>query len=319
MTIDASSNEPKHKHPSLVEQEAGGIAAVDIRLLRIFCVVVASGGLSAATTELQADLSTVSRYIKELEDLLGERLCNRGRSGFSLTPQGMVVHSAAQDLFRALKAFQDNINGHQADPVGELRLGVMDALVTDPQLTLPGALRAFRARAPRVRMHLAVSKPNDIERQVLLGELDAGIVAARTHPPGLDCVSLYQETSSLYCSQHHPLYEQDDAAIRLEGVAPMDLVEDPYTESLPLRGYAGVLRSAASATSIEAVALLVASGDYVGFLPDHYAASLAPVMALRRIRPDVFHYAQGIELVWRSGVRNALVQGLSAELVPRRA
>lgn len=319
MTLETSSVDSSRKQESSVDDYVNAVSDADIRLLRIFCVVVASGGLSAATTELQADLSTVSRHVKDLEDKVGARLCNRGRSGFSLTAHGTLVHTAALELFRALKSFQANITTLHDDPVGEIKLGVMDALLSDPQFPLPAALHEYRRQAPRVQVHLTVSKPNDIERLVLSGELDAGIVAGRTRSAGLKYHALYQEKSSLYCAQAHPLFARMDAEIDLNDARSLDLVEDPYTESLPLRGFAGVLRKAASADSIEAVALLVISGDYVGFLPDHYAATLGTTMALRRIRPDIFTYEQEIELVWRNGPVNPFMRALFAKLGLRDA
>lgn len=314
MTLETSSVEFSRNQSAAVDDYVNAVSDADIRLLRIFCVVVASGGLSAATTELQADLSTVSRHVKDLEDKVGARLCNRGRSGFSLTAHGTLVHTAALELFRALKSFQTNITTLHDNPVGEIKLGVMDALLSDPQFPLPAALHAYRRRAARVQVHLTVSKPNDIERLVLSGELDAGIVAARARSPGLKYHPLYQEKSSLYCAQPHPFYQRNDADIDLNDARSLALVEDPYTESLPLRGFAGVLRKAASADSIEAVALLVISGDYVGFLPDHYAATLSTTRMLRRIRPDIFSYEQGIDLVWRNGPVNPFVRELFATL-----
>jgi DNA-binding transcriptional LysR family regulator len=316
MTPETSSVDAGRKQTDGVNQFVSAISDADIRLLRVFCVVVGAGGLSAATDELQADLSTVSRYLKELEDDVGVRLCNRGRSGFSLTPHGIVVHAAAQELFRAHKAFRENINSLHDDPVGELKLGVMDALLSDPQFRLAAALRAYRARAPRVRVSLSVSKPVDIERRLLSGELDAGIVSSPERPGGLSYHPLYREVSSLYCSQHHRLYDERDPLVQIGDTTGLELVEDPYTDSLPMQGYAGVFRKAARADSLEAVALLIMSGDYVGFLPDHYASMLERISPLRRIRPDLFSYEQGIDVVWRQGPMNPFVRGLFAELGP---
>ena len=314
MTCETSSVESSRKLAASVDQYVNTISDADIRLLRIFCVVVASGGLSAATGELQADLSTVSRYVKDLEDKVGARLCNRGRSGFSLTPHGALFHKAAQELFVALKSFRENINTLHADPIGELKFGMMDALLSDPQFRLAKALRAYRLKAPRVHVRLSVAKPNDIERLILGGDLDAGVVAARDRPNGLSYHPLYLEKSSLYCSALHPFFNRKDSDIQLTDASELGLVEDPYTESLPLRGFAGILRKAASADSIEAVALLISSGDYVGFLPDHYAATLSASIALRPLRPDFFTYEQGIELVWRTGAASSFVRALFAEL-----
>jgi DNA-binding transcriptional LysR family regulator len=314
MTPLTSSVEHNHKQGSGIEQYLNAISDADIRLLRIFCVVVAADGLSAATTELQADLSTVSRYIKELEDKVGARLCNRGRSGFSLTAQGILVHNAAQELFSALKSFKDNINTLHSDPVGHLHLAVMDALISDPQFCLSEALRNYKEKAPRVQVRLTVARPNEIERLVLNGDLDLGVVATREQIIGLSYHHLYMEKSSLYCSEKHPFYLKHDEEIDLAEASKLELIEDPYTESLPLRGFSGVFRKAATADSIEAVALLIKTGNYVGFLPEHYAAAIAPFTHFRKIRPDFFSYEQGIELVLRSGPVTPFVRGLLREL-----
>ncbi len=83
---------------------------------------------------------------------------------------------------------------------------------------------------------------------------------------------------------------------------------------MPLRGFSGLFRKAASADSVEAAALLIRTGIYVGFLPEHYAAAIAPIARLRQIRPDIFSYEQGIELVWRAGTPAPQVRGLLREL-----
>lgn len=296
-----SSVEQNHKQSAHIEHYLNAISDADIRLLKIFCVVVAAGGLSAATTELQADLSTVSRYLKELEENVGARLCNRGRSGFSLTAQGALVHNAAIELFAALKSFKDNINTLHTDPVGQLRLGVMDALMSDPQFRLSEALGNYRVKAPRVQIHLSIARPNEIERLILNGDLDLGVVATREKILGLRYHHLYMEKSSLYCAERHPCYHKQDDEIDLKKASTLELIADPYTESLPLRGFSGVFHKAATADSLEAVALLLKTGNYVGFLPEHYAAMIAPFTPLRKIRPDIFSYEQGIEVVYRNG------------------
>jgi DNA-binding transcriptional LysR family regulator len=297
-----------------VERYFANIGDADIRLLRIFNVVVAAGGLSMATSELDADLSTVSRYIKELEDRVGARLCNRGRAGFSLTAHGVQVHNAAQDLFMALQTFQDNINAMRSDPVGQLRIGIMDALISDPQFLLSDALARHKLRAPRVRLHLSSAKPNDIERALLTGDLDCGIVASHDRMAGLRYQELYQETSGLYCSERHPYFSRDEQSISLGDAAELELVVDPYTESLPVRSPSSLFQKTSGADSLEAAALLVRTGRFVAFLPDHYAAALGAHTRLRSIRPDLFGYAQGIELAYRIGNGSPLVRGFLGDM-----
>ena len=68
----------------------GQITEVELRLLRVFRVVADCEGLAAAESELEIGRSTISKHLSDLETRFGTRLCNRGRSGFSLTDEGKV-------------------------------------------------------------------------------------------------------------------------------------------------------------------------------------------------------------------------------------
>ena len=78
----------------------------DLRRLRVFCTVTRCGGFSAAESELQMGLPSISRYIKDLEIRLGATLCRRGRVGFELTEQGRQIYAASLQLIADLKRFE---------------------------------------------------------------------------------------------------------------------------------------------------------------------------------------------------------------------
>jgi LysR family transcriptional regulator, transcriptional activator for bauABCD operon len=275
------------------------VGDAELRQLRLFCVVVAAGGLSAATAELQADLSTVSRQFKELETRFGTRLAERGRGGFVLTPAGELLHRSALKLLASLQAFRDDVAqlGH---PTGaRLKLGIVDALLTSPHNPLPAALARCSEALPDLAIELMTLRPIEIERRILAGELDAGVLAA--HPPaaGLQQLRLYAEPNSLYVAPGHAWYGRDDATISSADLEALGCVVDPYSTDLPHRHRppAGGTR----ADTIEGVALLVSSGRHAGFLPDHLVAATTPLQRLRRVKPALFSYAQDIVLTCRRG------------------
>ena len=77
----------------------GALSDVDLRLLRVFAEIVRCNGFSAAQASLGMTQATISAHMRHLEDRLGVRLCERGRSGFYLTNEGKQIHSAVLDLF----------------------------------------------------------------------------------------------------------------------------------------------------------------------------------------------------------------------------
>lgn len=61
------------------------LSNINLRLLRVFVTMAERGGYSAAQSELNIGLSTISSHMTALEERLGVRLCGRGRGGFRLT------------------------------------------------------------------------------------------------------------------------------------------------------------------------------------------------------------------------------------------
>ncbi|KAA1176137.1 LysR family transcriptional regulator [Marinobacter salinexigens] len=101
------------------------LSDIDLRLLDVFIAVVECQGIANAQTLLNRDASNISRQLRQLEERLHLRLCERGRSGFGLTPDGEQVYRNTLDLKRALRNFEDEteiLKGHLS---GQLRLAMM--------------------------------------------------------------------------------------------------------------------------------------------------------------------------------------------------
>lgn len=78
----------------------GQLSDMDLRLLRVFKAVVDCGGMSAAELELNISLSTISKHIKDLEQRLGLTLCQRGREGFAVTDEGLLIYQKRSTCWR---------------------------------------------------------------------------------------------------------------------------------------------------------------------------------------------------------------------------
>ena len=281
------------------------LSDVDIRLLRLFSTVVECGGFATAEAQLQTGLSTISKHVKELETRLGVKLCRRGRSGFALTPQGREVHLAAQQVFGALDHFRLRMNGIHTEIVGELNLGIIDTLLTDPNFRLARVLATMKRRAPRVQVNISVDPPNHLEKALLDETLHAAIVSVRQRLPGLDYRLLYSESNNLYCAETHPLYPRCPDDVPLEALAECELAGRTYAAQEESRLLLGTLPRTATANDVEGLALLVLTGRYIGYLPDHYVAATRFALPLRRVLPRRFGYNVEMELATRSRALHA--------------
>ena len=291
--------------PRRKEAFTGQLGDTDLRLLRIYRKVVECGGFSAAEVELSISRAAISMAMNDLETRLGVRLCQRGRSGFSLTDEGAETYEATLQLLASVEGFQTRINGLHARLRGELNIGITDNLVTMPEMHITHALSALKERGPDVRINIRMIPPNDIELAVLDGRLHIGVVPTLKTLPGLEYFSLYEELSQLYCAVGHPLFDTQD--VTKEMLSRYDAVVPAYAQAPEIKAVHGPLKAAASATDREGIAFMILSGRYIGYLPTHYADRWVRDDRMQALNPERLHYLTHYSAITRKGAHSNLV------------
>jgi DNA-binding transcriptional LysR family regulator len=264
----------------------GQVSDFELRLLRVFRVVVECEGFTAAETELGITRSTISKHISDLETRLGARLCERGRSGFALTSEGRIVYEATAQLLMAVEEFRSRINQFHADLVGELHIGLIDTMVTMEESGLLNTLTRYTRRNPNVRLNIMVGTEGEIDRAVRDRRLHVGVTVKRGKVPGVSVTPLATETSYLYCARGHEAFELSDQEICQADVSRYRMVRHGYSESESKVIRQWSLSAQSTSHQTEGILLLVLTGSFVGFLPDHFAARWEDEGRIRRILPD---------------------------------
>lgn len=268
----------------------GRLGDSDLRLLRVFKTVADCGGMSAAELQLNVGISTISRQIKDLEVRLGLTLCRRGRAGFALTAEGQSVYQETTRLFDATDAFLLGLDDIHRRLGGQLEIGLFDKTATNPAARIWDAIALFADDAPEVSLQIQVSTINAIERKLIDGSLHIGIIPAHRSSESLEYDSLFDETMLLYCGDRHPLFGVEDGALDRAIVNRHKFAGLGYhSPNMEVSERAG-LRRAATGLDQEAIATLVLSGRFLGFLPDHYAEPFVSAGRMRPLRPDLFQY-----------------------------
>ncbi|PYG28875.1 LysR family transcriptional regulator [Pelagimonas varians] len=243
---------------------------VDVRLLRVFVVVAACNGIAASELELNIGKSTISRHISDLEARLGLRLCNRGPSGFSLTPEGEQVLLLTVQLLARIDEFRSGVDAIQSTMSGTIRFGLYDQSSANPKAQIDKAIAKFDELAPNVTLEISLDPLTALEANVVNGSLDLAVMPIYQTSSLLTYTEIYSAQMSLYCGAGHPLFEQNS-----QGCDPKTTLSEHkyagYSFNSPNMRATNMLglERAASVKDEEALALLVQSGRYLGFLADH--------------------------------------------------
>jgi len=287
----------------------------DLHLLRVFVAVVDAKGFSQAQITLNVAQSTISRQISDLEQRLGMRLCQRGRRGFSLTEEGSVVYAAAKTLFGSIETFNQTVSGTRDSLNGKLILATVDNWIFSTDAPILGALQEFIKIAPDVELELHAMAPDDIEKVVQNGHATLGLGVFHKHKPGLAYEIISTEVIGLYCSSDHPLASENDVQNFSDMLENAKLAKRAYLDEAAVAPATSSLASNAYAHQIEGVAMLILTGQYIGYLPESYAKIWLEKNRIVSIGDGRFDRKSELKIVQRLGEAPSRIHSTITNLI----
>jgi DNA-binding transcriptional LysR family regulator len=284
---------------------------VDLRLLRIFVAIVECGGLSAAESRLNIGRSTISSHLSDLEVRLGIKLCKRGRSGFEITEPGRVTYQASLELLQQCEAFTTTVASSKNVLSGRVTIATIDTMVSDPRCGVARTIRALKAQSDNIQFDINVCEAREVETSVVNGRSLVGIGVSRHHLRGLDYFPLYNENNYLYCGIEHPLFDSKSSDIN-KILKNTEVISSNYVRDKESRNDGLNYQNSAIAYHDEGIAHLILSGEFIGYLPDHYANFWVDKGLFKAILPEKYSYQIPVVLI---SSKNNIVSPLANTLI----
>jgi DNA-binding transcriptional LysR family regulator len=275
------------------------LSEADLRTIRVFMTVAESHGLAAAQSELGMATSTISHHLSALEDRLGARLCQRGRSGFLLTPEGRTVYDAALRLFKGLEAFQTEVDTLHGE-LGTLRIGAIDTGLSDSRSPLLQAVKRYNERRNTSRLSVMVDDVTSLEKLVIAGQLDLAVACTPRKIEGIKYTYLYDQWQMLYCGENHPFFAEPDDKLSNERLSQQRVVSRDFWAAIEAERFL-LKRADATINNIEAKLHLILTGSYIGFMPAFYAKPWVDAGRLRAVRPRDFSWTTSYYVMMKRG------------------
>jgi DNA-binding transcriptional LysR family regulator len=242
----------------------------NIRQIRYFVAAAEAGKIVAAASAVGISPSAITEAIQDLEETVGTRLVTRHRGGIKVTYDGYVFLQHCRNVLSALSAATVAVGAHRKRVEGELTIGVT---ITVAGYFLAAPLARFRRSFPDVKVLVRELDRSVIEKQLVSGQLDLGIllVSNLKHVQDLATETLAKSRRRLWTSTNHPLLAKPKVTLR-------DIAKEPYIQ-LTIDEAAKTTLSYWSkhnlapdvvfrTDSVEAVRSLVATGAGVTILSD---------------------------------------------------
>ena len=184
-----------------------------------FIKAVELGSFTHAAKALFRSQSAVSRMIDDLEREWNVALLERGRSGVSLTSEGVLLLPHVRRVCeeqRLLQVQVDDLNGLHS---GLIRIGTFSSVAT---YWLPNIIREFRKHHPRIDYEFLLGDYSEIEGWLLEGRVDCGFLRLPVSS-GLESRFLERDELLAVLPAGHRLDKGETAPVPLA-----ELAEEPF-------------------------------------------------------------------------------------------
>ncbi|TFZ06683.1 LysR family transcriptional regulator [Ramlibacter henchirensis] len=182
---------------------------LDLDSLEIFRTVAQEGGIIRAAGKLGRVQSNVTTRIKQLEQRLGLALFRRQGRSIVLSPEGELLLSYAQRLFRLADEAEGELR--TGKPMGALRIGSLESTAGS---RLGPLLSKYHRLHPGVVVELATGTTGALVQRVTNFELEAAFVSEPFTAPGLSTMKVFDEELVLITGKDVPAVRR---AADLEG------------------------------------------------------------------------------------------------------
>ena len=297
-----------------------------IKLLRSFCIVVEEGSLNRAAARLHITQPSLTRQMQALENEIGGALLERQSSGVKPTALGQAALAGVGPVLEQYDAVCADLRRQARGQRAELRIGYIGSAA---HTYLNPALAALRREHPEAKVKLLDLSPGEQIAALKKGDIDLALIGQEGASLSRDFYTRKLATLGVcvVLPADHPL------ASRRE-LSPADLKKEAFIgapdDEVPGRNQwiTRLCRKAgfrpkfiADAASIGEVFSMVASDGAVTLLPDYFAQTPPPGVALVPLIDAAARW--DLLLIWQRGraptVLKAMVALLAATARQKRS
>ncbi|PCK10596.1 LysR family transcriptional regulator [Bacillus safensis] len=178
---------------------------MEIRAIRTFATIVKYGNFLKAAEALNYSQPTITLHIKHLEEEIGEKLLERGKT-LKLTASGQLFYERANSLLNEYEKLTKTLQDLEVGIAGLIRIGVSEPTAS---LEFPALLAEFKERFPNVEFSVQVADANTLSSMLSHDEIDFAICGAPEASMENSYKPLFQDDIVLLVPSSHRLAEKE--------------------------------------------------------------------------------------------------------------
>jgi DNA-binding transcriptional LysR family regulator len=183
-------------------EKLGWIDPMSMQKYKAFLEAVEQGSFTKAADTLNYTQSNISRMVSDLEEEWGIVLLERGKSGVTLTSDGLKLIPQIQRIIHENDLLVTQVDSLHDLKSGLVRIGTFSSVATH---WLPHMIKQFQQDYPKIDFEMLLGDYAEIELWIQTGRVDFGFLRLPTDTE-LDTVSVEaQDRLLVVLPENHPL------------------------------------------------------------------------------------------------------------------
>ena len=185
-----------------------------------------------------------------------------------------------------------------------MRIGIVDSLVSNQDFLFPEIIRRFYKQAPEVNLVIHKRDPQALMKNLIEDDIHFAITPLYGKPPEtIQHFCLFEEWQIMYCGSKHPLFHIDESSLTLNSLKEANYASHDYVKnwSPPFSQY---LKTKTLAGDVETIAMLILSGEYIGYLPQHYGELWQDKKLMKPLFVDEISYPCQLHLAFKKSCKS---------------
>jgi len=269
-----------------------------VRHLVLVVTVAEQGSIVGAAERLRVTQPVVTRGLRELEQILGVELFDRGPRGVAANAYGRAFVDDARAIIAQIRQAGRHVAELSAGMVGTVVVGNH---LSGANVLLPTAIGRLKRQFPHVTVVVREATPDRLTEDLLTGDID--LVVGRLTPDADERtrrIRLYHEPVRVVVRAGHP-------ALSMTAPELADLIDYPWVLPVPqtsLRGEVeqvffrqglGIPTNRVECTSLPTLRALLIDADMIATLPALLARD-DPALAVLPVELPSVHRLVGLTL-----------------------
>lgn len=262
---------------------------ITLQQLDALVYLVEERSFSEAARRMMLTQPSLSKHIRNLEDMTDCKLINRNRTGISLTPEGSILYGYAKRMLRLRDEAREKIQLASESVSGLIFAGASTIPAT---YLLPPVVTGLRKSHPDIKVHVTTGDTDDIIHMVLDGQVEIGFIGNPVNDRRLVGETIWDDELVLVANADHPWaasgevdlseLEREPFVVREKGSGTRSVFEEYLKDRFD--GSLGHFHTVGEMGSTEAVKESVIAGLGVSVLSIHAVRREIEMGILVRIR-----------------------------------